>query len=323
MSKASLLTAAILAGALAGQAQASTLASASSSISGLTYRLIDLDTTDGITPSIQFTNNSVIAGTGFSWGNQIQTGAGTVFAPPSITLTDNGLSASTSGFQTSAELANSEIANAPLRDPATYNGWFSKFGVVQSAFGTDTDIELGTPTPFPDEFSLTLSANTALVVEGVFNISNQLDATQLAQGSVLQGIQNGEYTTTFSSGAIGYMELYSVEDLGAGPLALLKDSAQAESWLQQTLGANGLESSSGTGGSFQQAFSIQLSNLTSAQYNGVLKLFVGSQMGLQLQDTVVVVPEVPEVPAIPEPGTWALMGLGLGLMAWRVKATRA
>ena len=26
--------------------------------------------------------------------------------------------------------------------------------------------------------------------------------------------------------------------------------------------------------------------------------------------------------ALPEPGTWAMMGLGLGLMAWRVRATR-
>src|SRR5690606_7340545 len=173
------------------------------------------------------------------------------------------------------------------------------------------------------EFSLTLSANTALVVEGVFNISSQLDTTQLASGTLSQGIQNGDYTATFSSGAIGYLELYSVENLGAGPLTFLKDSAQAESWLQQTLGTSGIETSSGTAGSFQQAFSIQLSNATAAQYNGVLKLFAGSQLGLQLQDTVVVIPEVPEVPAIPEPGTWAFMGLGLGLMAWRVRAKRA
>lgn len=323
MKRSFVWVAAILAGGLFVQtAHASTVSSSSSSVTGLTYRLVDLDTTDGITPWIEFTNNSVVAGTGFSWGNQFQTVAGTVFAPPSLTVTDNGLLASAGGLQTSAQLASSEIENAPLRDPATYADWFAKFGLIQSAYGTDTDIELGTPTPFPGEFSLTLSANTALVIEGTFHITTQLDATQLAQGSALQGIQNGEYTATFVSGAIGYAELYSVEDLGAGPLLLLKDSAQAESWLQQTLGASGIETSSGTAGSFQQAFSIQLSNATSGQYNGALKLFLGSQLTLSLQDTVVVVPEVPEVPSIPEPGTWALMGLGLGLMAWRVKATR-
>lgn len=315
--------AAVLACALgASMAHASTVSSASSSITGLSYRLVDLDTTDGITPWVEFTNNAVVAATGFPWGNQIQSAAGTVFAPPSLTVTDNGLLASANGLQTSAQLASSEIENAPLRDPATYNDWFAKFGLVQSAYGTDTDIELGTPTPFPGEFSLTLSANTALVIDGVFNITTQLDATQLAQGSVLQGIQNGEYTGTFVSGAIGYVEFYSVEGLDAAPFLMLKDSAQAESWLTQTLGASGVESSTGTSDSFQQAFSIQLSNATSGQYTGALKLFMGSQLSLSLQDTVVVVPEVPTVPSIPEPGTWGLMGLGLGLMAWRVRAAR-
>lgn len=323
MKRSIIWAAAILAGGLCNHAaQASTLSSSSSSVTGLTYRLVDLDTTDGITPWIEFTNNGMLAGTGFSWGNQIQSAAGSVFAPPSLTLTDNGLLASAAGLQTSAQLLSSEAENAPLRDPSTYNGSLIKFGLVQSVYGTDVDIELGTPTPFPGEFSLTLSANTALVVEGTFNIATQLNASQLAQGSVLQGIQNNEYTASFVSGAIGYVELYSVEGLDAAPFLLLKDSAQAESWLTQTLGASGVESSMGTSESFQQAFSIQLSNTTSAQYNGALKLFLGSQLGIDLHDTVVVGPEVPEVPSIPEPGTWALMGLGLGLMAWRVRANR-
>ena len=72
--------------------------------------------------------------------------------------------------------------------------------------------------------------------------------------------------------------------------------------------------------SAQQFFSIQVANESAESRGGKFQLLNGSQH--ELGFTAPLTTEVPHVPGIPEPGTYALMGLGLGLMAWRVRTVR-
>ncbi|MBC7700573.1 hypothetical protein, partial [Aquabacterium sp.] len=89
-------SAALLACALSVSAQADILASASTSVTGFTYKLVDLDLSDGVTPWIQFTNNYLVIGVNDNTNVNFQTPATDPFTAPSLTITGNGLSTSSS-----------------------------------------------------------------------------------------------------------------------------------------------------------------------------------------------------------------------------------
>lgn len=319
-------SAALLACAVSFSAQAGLLSSASTSVTGFTYKLVDLDLSDGITPWIQFTNNYLLIGVNDNTNINLQSPATDAFTAPSLTITGNGLSASSSAgaFSTSAQLDSQTVQN--LQMPPTDITVYSGAAAAQTTFGTGVNNEVGYPEPLDGEFSWILSPHTALVIEGNAQVSSQVDLTQLAQGSLLQGVQNNQYGLRINSYAVVIAELTAdatFSSVTGNFLPQLEDYAQVSVQTGQALDRDGIVVSPDEvlSDSLDQFFSVQVANQSTESRGGKFQLLNGSQHDLNF--TSPLVPEVPQVPGIPEPGTYALMGLGLGLMAWRVRAHKA
>ena len=84
-------SAALWACAVSFSAQAAVLGSASTSVTGFHYKLVDLDLSDGITPWIQFTNNYLLVGVNDNTNINLQTLATDPFLAPPLTIQGNAL----------------------------------------------------------------------------------------------------------------------------------------------------------------------------------------------------------------------------------------
>lgn len=313
---------------LAASASAADLlpVSARASVSGLSYHLVDLDPTDGVTPWIKFNGSYVGAG---SFSNE---GLGSVYdraytvdgsvnssdvfsAAPTNYVSANGLVTASYGPGTAAvssQLDSNELnrvaGNALVLTGTgdTYN--LETVGVAGMAFGDILAPELpGVPLPSPTSWAFTLSANTALVIDGQWHVDAHLDLSQVKAGAFLNGVQ----ATVTSFAAAGVM----VGDIFNGEKGM--DVAFNNVQLSQSIDANGVGALDArwlgepqTDGSF----SVRFDNVGIDAFNG--GLIAGGITEHQLLLT----------PAIPEPATWALMALGLtGLVATqrsRQKASR-
>ena len=76
--------------------------------------------------------------------------------------------------------------------------------------------------------------------------------------------------------------------------------------------ASGVVDQGQNGGDVNETFSLTIRNPFDQQMRVALASTLSSSSTL-----------VGIAGLVPEPGTWALMGLGLGLMAWRVRASRS
>lgn len=117
-------------------------------------------------------------------------------------------------------------------------------------------------------------------------------------GQTLTGLQVGQqYTVSWEAGNFGYT-YGSISYLGSNAISVLLDGATIGSGSQLALGSNWANQSltfTATAGS--QQLSFMLASPTQKAYMSI--------DGIAVQATT----------AVPEPGTWALMGLGLcGLM---------
>ncbi|HIV72322.1 MAG TPA: PEP-CTERM sorting domain-containing protein [Candidatus Aquabacterium excrementipullorum] len=317
MKRSGILLATTLACALGPQmAHAADLASATASITGLSYHLVDLDLNDGITPWVQFGSNTYVLA---SAGGSNQLSIGTPFdaslQTASVTGATASASVSTTGLQSSAWLDGQSIQNLVVDTSSSNTSLYTSNALATTRYGTlGAD---GLPVPGYKETNWTLSANTALVIDGIFTISVQVDGTQLAQGTLLQGAQaGGTYGLIVDALANASFSIYADGVYGgANPLPALSDEAvlQATAAHLWNVNGSGLDNQSLT-----QSFTLQITNSLASTRTGLLTTSVATSTHALFTS-----PAFPPGAPVPEPGTWALMGLGLGLMGWRVRATRA
>ena len=325
MKRSFALCAVFLACCGAASADVSDVGNASTSFSGLNYTLVDLDLSDGITPWIQFNNNHVLQGFNLNYSNiQFNSQAGSIFTAPAGTMNVDGLQASSTpgASSTSSQLKAEKIQDLQYGgspDPQiSYQG-----AVVMSTHGTGVDGDMNVPVPLPGEFAWTLSPHTLLIIQGTAQASTSVDLSKLTQGTLLQDVNNNLYGARLVSSAVMTAQLMTNAFVSPDTGDVIPERLDQMELLldvEQTLSRDGLSIPEGglLSDSAEQAFSIQMSNDTSQSLDG--NMFFGARSEASLFATA---PLVTEVPGIPEPGTYALMGLGLGLMAWRVKAHRA
>lgn len=286
------------------------LSTGSAWISGLSYRLVDLDLNDGISPWVRF--NQVGAYAGYQQPNDAQhiQLSDDIFSRPigSVTSPSGELSAGSSGtaYTSSSQLKAGTVQNLTGLGTQPHDWLYVDSNGVVSGYGSSVD-DSGVPSPLLGEHAWTLSPHTALVIEGTTQVNASVDLSLLTQGSLVQDMLAGPYGVQLTTMAFTSVQL-SAEDADGEAFG---DAADAFVSAAQILDAGGLSLSPDLplSDSLGNSFSIRLSNAGRDELNGHLFMSLGTASIL-------------ETTPIPEPGTFALMTVGLGLIGWRVKSAR-
>lgn len=284
---------------------ADTIASGSASVTGLSYHLVDLDPNDGIAPSITFNDSYVgigaVNGTGtlqqLSPVSEWVRTPGDLFTSAPAALTSSSGDATGSYNNNSASISTT-LTGSSLNTMPTSLGEYGYVTTLTAAsgmlFGKDEYPDYpGLLLPMnPGQSAFTLSANTALVIDGQWHVNASLDLNQLTSGAFLNSVQSNAWSA------------YFVNHVAAG-VALQLDNGQDPVYaynsigLSQSLDGNGLgELSIQRVSDLNDApFSVQIDNASTSSANGLLILGAVADYAVSV--------------SVPEPGTWALMGLGL------------
>lgn len=303
----------VIAVTLPAYANAGVSASASAQITGLAYRLVDLNPNDGIAPTITF-NNAISTSVNHTNYN-VNDGNNSVYdygAPYTGLLPDTAINtslksesatATSQGFTASAS-ASTDEAFAHI-DPANRS---------QESFSVRSDASLSVdPGQFDENLntpiSITLSANTALYITGVANVKGQFDKDAfMAQAASMPGSHDAYIWAFDMLGANASLSLgtYAYEyDAAGNVIASTINSSLAQ--LTNAYGETNFDRA--------RSLDVQFANLTSSDANVMLRIQTSAYANLEgsLDFRDVIIDPIPPVtpPSIPEPSTYLLMGLGL------------
>lgn len=290
----------------------------SASITGLSYHLVNLDPSDGITPWIQFQNGTYVGlgsavytgydylpiGSGSSATTDAHTSTGDIFTAPGANYVSGSgeVNASYGPAGTSVTMRvnadqYSNLGGVGAFDPshAIYNS--SLLGVSGMAYGSNFYPLLGVnvPNPTGNETSFTLSPHTLLVIDGQMQSNAAVDLTTLKNGPLLDGISAGSYTLNVTSVAASAVVLTDANGNGV-------DQALNTAFGYQTRDQTGVvvDAANPPTSASQSPFSVKFSNDSADAVKG--GLLIGSGVASMSQFSIT---------AVPEFSTWALMGLGL------------
>jgi hypothetical protein len=274
----------------------STLVSVQASISGFSYKLIDLDTNDGIDPSISFNTSGIVRIIPNYSYDQYEIYTNTISPNTPITQTDPSATATASsdGWKASASLDQSTLLNG--FDPSSKTFQSFSYSIYSESGVASTNYELFN--------GITLGANTAIVITGVGSISGSLDSDKL--NSILNnidGVQN-----SYSS-----LSMYAALNV-----SLTATSAESGSIIINNNSSSTFDMSpawdAGNQYDATRAFLVSYSNYSQSAVDLGFSAGVGvstyASAWIDLSDPSTL-PPVISPPAIPEPSTYALMGLGL------------
>lgn len=292
------------------------VASSTASITGLSYRLVDLDLTDGITPWIQFNpgntanlyavTNPYIEYISFSEGD-----AGTLGNYSASLSSSDG--AITALIAPETQLASVQVDSALMASNAviddTYDFKFSRtefnYWTGSSYWTGNWDYDTGERRGF------TLSANTAVVFEGNYAFETSLDVGALKASIYSDAEGWGEVYIRSETDSLLQVQIFS--DDHPEKWVKFEDSDTQINWLSSG-NTDALFSASKTGD-----FSLRFENLSST--NVIANFSAGLEM--ELQGSATAYSPFPSTPAIPEPSTSALMLLGLGVLSAAARRHKA
>lgn len=279
--------------ALASAAGDTVIQSTSAQITGLSYRLIDLDPNDGIDPSLTF---DMTAGgiNAVTYNNRlgIQDGqyddAYFVGLTPdaSKTVSFNGATASAgpSGYSTSVQTTVDQHIN--LAPSAGYGG------------ATTFNADIFTYPDGVNYTNMTLSANTLLVITGTASVTQQSNLQPLLDElNLLNPGQEAWASVAIDAGA--RVEL-NLERRVTDP-SYTQTLTDISNFVLNTYDA-------GPGDDIYSPVTLQFANVGGASTDLSFTVSVGVTNAIMSGlDNVIIDPP----PSIPEPGTYMLMGLGL------------
>lgn len=317
-------------------ASASTVAGQAGGSVFLSYRLVDLDESDGITPWIQFSPTSQLAMSYTARPDEPQpvlTRPGGIFgAPATVFGSPDGLSQVQ--YSASGHGATVTLHADTFQPGATPSAWAG----LAHFYGSDIDPVYGVALPFDGEYAFQLSPSTALIIEANAVLSASVNTSGLIGGAFQQQLidsrlAGGIWASTYLDISFDADENYLVPD----------------SWTEYgslfgglSLSANGVLSPDMEAQLDEQS----LTDTAFATYyngsNGVANVRFNYYFNAEVLSYFYDLPPVeppydpdwppidppvdpglpPVTPAIPEPSTYALMLLGLAGIAVAARQRR-
>ncbi len=308
--------------------QASPLvASSGTTVSNISFRLIDLDTRDGVSPWIRFNNENTAStwirssdneyfftfADGFtdfeaaplsSYSKSLSSPDGSMVAKFGPNLQETAMSASGDRMVENQKVSN--ITAITSKAESTY--------VANSIVSYET----GVSDPFTGQYSgFTLSPKTAIIFSGIIDFKKSADFETIQNDVHRQadGWTDLNFSASFSSTVFVDIALLTGGELSFVDGLTVNDEYSFEFGEP---GQTKTTESKNTG----SAFSVRLDNDTRRNSEAILFLAINDSMILKSSaykttDAIVVPP-----PPIPEPSTYALMLLGLAGMAGVVRGQR-
>jgi hypothetical protein len=303
-----------LAALVTGPAHAadSVLVSSTATLSNLTYQLIDLDPTDGITPWAKFSIG------GFIGAGNIDTDTGYLSASglgPNqtlITALPDGSASASAGpnqLQVYTSIRTSDVLpfNSANIDYYTYQPYVAKAGSSSAGGGYDPDTGAALP-------SVTLSANTLLVIKGSASLQQTTDFTSLQAALAASGSGADYLTVDANSNTSITAHLLSITNTPEGSNANGSDLNlyAPYSYAYGTIHATPQDGDVSLTSSFESGlspFKLTLANTDTTSLDADLTATIATSSSLRV--TAVYPYTQPPQPAVPEPSTYVLTGLGL------------
>lgn len=328
-SRALALVVAMVGAGVMSQAWASVVVAEASTTVQLSYQLIDLDLNDSITPWISFGPTSLLGMAVISPASgpdmDIQMFPGGVFGAL------NAEHSSSDGLQQATFSPNEHSVSAVLTtDMLSLSPNQTAFAGVANFYGTP-DPETGEPIPQNGDYSIRLSANTALVINANTTFSASLNPSLLSGTAVEEIVTNGTNVGVYMDVSPSLAFGFEVDDTYLSPPDGWEYESQTSAEAFEYLYAQ-LEGGIGGSDPGTQSGSGVLST---TYYNGTdtvadvnFYYYLSAQISSMAYDYVPVDPEWPPIdppidpeippitPAIPEPSTYALMLLGLSGLAF-------
>lgn len=290
------------------------------SLSNLRYELIDLDLNDGITPgftlssdfdynvfqtrferNFELDSDTTLPGTLFSSNTQTLTGSDGI-----ATAAKLNAGMSTSLLMHASDVKDSDYEHVINMDPPPSE----VYGGMSTKFNFDNRVGIDPYAWVKNRWTLT--PNTELILKGDVLLDAKADASGLTNSPLLA--EGADLDWVLRMGVFGSFELNLIPDEPTVYFQATDDlDYMRQILVQQELGPDGTRSLNGvpTEQSFSKAFTMSYRNFGPEQVEGLVDARVRASAGLSAY-----------AKPIPEPGTWALMALGLGVMGWRVRALR-
>lgn len=289
-------------------AVAASVISASSSMQNLSYRLVDLDPNDGIAPSVSFyttTWNSPDIGqsatramTGVRYGayrqiqdsNHYDTGTqiavGDALSPPDLLqVSGNGVARAVSGPQGMS--ASVDISADVLTDPRNMDG-------LSINFTANSDVSNYSYGNTSTSFSLT--PNTKLIVEGVADSRIQIDASSLKGTSLDTILNNPQGSLNVRRWGLSTFSM-AYYDNTAGWVNMWVGASSLSTHVIDHNGVREVDIAPDYPSQDHEVFQAELVNNHNYAITGNYAWMNNTQIEI--------------TGSVPEPGTWALMGLGI------------
>ena len=299
------------------------ISSATASITNLRYRLIDLDLTDGITPGLSIngawignlnatgSDGASLSGSGgyrsgvLPFSNNAAVVTSLANGVASTTIGGSELTASSSLYQSNLfKISSTDISYGPYEPGVTVSNQST------TTYASSYSIVGSNPT-----LKFQVTAHTLLVVEGTYNSSIYVDRSSMVDSTILvNGPMHQE--TVSSHDGFGNVDsgmsvvLTDSEDTGNEMSAFTKTE-----FFYDQFGffddASGLYDADTAALTKTFASSSDWSTQIANSGNGTKTMFLTASVGAVMFSKLTHVNTIVDRTNLPEPGTYALMGLGL------------
>lgn len=302
--------AAAMAFANTAQAADDTIYTSTAQLSNLSFRLIDLDPNDGVTPSVNFGGYAVVFG--LPWDDSAPRYSGSLLPTSALQADYQGgmLQATPSALTASSSITSGDLMTQIT--PAT-----AGFQLVNVSSNPPSMSSVGSDIDNPYWAAINLSPNTAIVISGLASVSSSANTAKLAE--LINSVTPQDvkpYVDLFAEVLPAvYVSLNSEDtdfDFGGYVSNVTESRFALDGRRNSFFDNNTLDSFVDPLGEVltkQSDFSIWYANLGSL--DKAVRLDMSVHAGASVNGALDLSSNVVTPPTIPEPSTYALMGLGL------------